>query len=261
MWAATAPFHILRQLLAYLEDLTVTTSGAGADKAVLKVEDGFTNLGLRVHPEKSFCHSPAGSCCLVAQATQLWQNAARHDGLVLCGAPLGNGLEMESLADLASLALLGLEYFKCGFVSDIAEKFGEYTRRVDEIPTSCAPGRPRVQRANVFLRQCGIQQVTRLLGTLPLTLKDAFARDIDTHPLRAFEVVNGLLALAQERQIWACLPLAACGMDLANAWELHEAAFHGSWCFAQAASGHVRTAAASLHARLRMDLRECTQAS
>ena len=250
-----------------MDDLTIVTKGSCAEAAVAAVETEFTNLGLRVHPKKSFCHSSTGTCPPGARATQLWENSDRHDGFVLCGAPFSNGREVESLSDLAGLAPFGSDAFIRSFLHDTAEKFGAYTRRVAEIPTGCTPGRAGVQCANALLRQCGVQRVTHLLRTLPPRLTDAFAREIDSHTVRAFEAVNGLSAMAPERQTWECLPLAAGGMGLGNLWELRDAGFLGSWCLvtppadAPAASQDVRAAAASLQERLHVDVCECTQSS
>ena len=252
---------------AYLDDLTVVTSASGADAAIAKVEEEFARLGLQIHRGKSFCHSPSGSSPDGPRAAQLWQNAVRHDGFVLCGAPFGNGRTTETMDDLVGIAPFGSDAFIRDFLHNVAEKFGAYTRRVAEIPTSCTPGRPGVQCANALLRQCGVQRVTHLLRTLPPPLTHDFAREIDAHVLRAFEAVNGLPLLAPERQAWACLPLAAGGLGLGNAWELREGAFLGSWCLVKpppnstAVPEQVHAAATSLQERLQVDVCECTHAS
>ena len=97
-------------------------------------------LGMAIHPRKSVCHTSSGSRPPGERAGRLWDNAARHDGFVLCGPPFSAEAEPSTLAEYQGLVPRGSPAFVGAFLKDVAANTEAYMRRLIEVPKGCTPG-------------------------------------------------------------------------------------------------------------------------
>ena len=89
-------------------------------------------------------------------ASQLWQNAPRHDGLVVCGAPLGeanDGSPGDLFDEMQRNAIpIGSTAFVQAFLEDWRSKLDYLGRRVEAMAVNATSTLPWAQVANLLVR-------------------------------------------------------------------------------------------------------------
>ena len=100
-------------LLSYLDDLTLVLPTAIAEDAIPVLQEELKAVGLSVNAEKTLCWSPSGQQPPGTCVGMLWNNSARHDGMILCGCPFEGVLTLDDSdnMDLDSAIPIGTPAF------------------------------------------------------------------------------------------------------------------------------------------------------
>ena len=69
----------------YLGDLSVILPPVAAEHAIPIIQDELRTVGLAMNLEKSLCWAPSAKRPPGHGVSQLWNNASRHEGMILCG--------------------------------------------------------------------------------------------------------------------------------------------------------------------------------
>ena len=110
---------------------------------------------MSVNVDKSLCWAPSGHCLPGDVARKLWDNASRHDGMILCGCPFeGVVLHDSDDFDLDTAVPIGNVSFTDVFFIKYREKIACLVDLIVELPSKCSPGRLAIQSANPLLRYC-----------------------------------------------------------------------------------------------------------
>ena len=189
-------------ILSYLDDLSVILPPVTAEHAI-----PIMNF------EKSLCWVSSAKRPPGHGVSQLWNNASRHDGMVLCGCPFQGMLSIDDASDMdIDTALpVGSPEFIETFLAKYGCKIGDLVQAIADIPAKCSPGRLAVQSANLMLRHCCSQKATHLTRLLPPRRTRELATFIDTVVADGFCRLNGLSGLEHWQRMAIAMPLSRGG--------------------------------------------------
>ena len=218
-------------ILSYLDDLSLVIPPAAVERAVPIVQSELRAVGLDMNSDKSLCWAPSGRCPPGQLARQLWENASRHDGMVLCGCPFEGVLTIDEADDVDTDTAMpvGAPDFIDAFLSKYRAKVADLVGHIVEIPAKCSPGRLAVQSANLLLRFCCSQKATHLTRLLPPHQVRTLAIFIDNTLMDGFCRLNGLEGLETWQRTAVTMPLSRGGCGFRPLTCACEAAFVGSW--------------------------------
>ena len=100
---------------------------------------------------------------------------------------------------------------------------------LEQVVRDAPPGDPRVQTALLLLRLCGIPKATHLLRTLPPSLTEDFAVQLDKAVEATVEELCRLDGLTEAQKQQLRLPVREAGLGLRAQASLRGVAYLGSW--------------------------------
>ena len=149
------------RFLSFLDDLSIVLPPEAVSTAMPIVEEELAAVGLSANRDKSLCWAPSGQQPPGEVAEGLWNNASRHDGMVLCGCPFEGVISHdEDDFDIDLAVPIGGPDFTDTFLAKYRTKIAALVDRITEIPSTCSPERLAVQSANLLLRYCCAHKAT-----------------------------------------------------------------------------------------------------
>ena len=146
------------------------------------------------------------------------------DGLLLLGTPHGEGPNRGEDAPLP-LGASAVERH----LGKVLDSYKAFLEALERVVRDAPPKDPRVQSAVLLLRLCGQGKATHLLRTLPPTLTQAFAEELDAATETTLENLCRLEALTPNQRAQLRLPLRRGGLGLRAQEPLRGLAYLGSW--------------------------------
>ena len=139
--------------------------------------------------DKSTVYTPSGVC--PPGCEDWWENASRHDGLLVCGRPFDETVSKHTYAhadldleEATNTMPIGTPTFLEDFLGSYATKLEHLLAKLIQIPVYADPGEPAVQVACLILRHCATQKVAHLMRALPPAVTLTLARRVDNAVLK-----------------------------------------------------------------------------
>ena len=227
------------KVLSFLDDLTLATREADATDALDVVIPALADSGLALNEEKSVCWTASGQPPAGERAGRVWHNAERHDGILVCGTPMGSSTDYGAAAFTDNIIPCGSDEYVAVFLAEKLDNLRGFMAKLCSVPNQCSPNRPALQACNMLLRRCGSQKVTHLLRTIAPDLVEDFANEMDELLAATFARLNDLPACGHDEVECIFLPLWAGGMGLPHLPSTARAAHVAAWHLAGA---HVKAA-------------------